>query len=232
MRMKARLVAAGVLAGALFMSLDEGEAQAQIPPIAERDPNWDTLSSVSMAIGAISVSAWPRIYYSSPDATVGWKARWHVSAFAPIMTLTGITMLVDGPIRDAIQSPKDGCTVDETLAQLPDSGCESFGGPSTHAFASWGALGAGTTIWLVDWLEYSDSNFSVPSFVGNVGLPFVAAIMTSVSRSADGLGIGPEGTGQVVAGALPGFATGALLGLGYSLLQEPDCGYGGYMFCW
>jgi hypothetical protein len=122
--------------------------------------------------------------------------------------------------------------VDQTLAQLDNSGCESFGGPSTHAFASWGAFGAGATIFLVDTLKYSDGEFSAGSFLGNVAVPIVAAFMTSAARSADGRGIGPESTGQVVAGALPGLGTGVLLGLGYSLLQEPDCGYGGYLFCW
>ena len=234
--MKGKVALAGFVAGAMALATGSADAHAQgtgsVPPIVERDQNWDTVSTVSMLIGVGSVSLMPRIYYASPDATVGWKARWHVSALAPIMTMTGITLLVDGPIRGAIQSPKVGCTVEQTLARLDDSGCESFGGPSTHAFASWGAFGAGTTIFLVDTLYYSDAEFSVGSFIGNVALPLGAAIMTSVARSVDGGGVGAEDTGQVVAGALPGLGVGALLGLGYSLMQEPDCGYGGYIFCW
>jgi hypothetical protein len=237
MRIKDKVVVAGLLAGALSMALGEADAHAQgIPPIVERDKNWATVSHVSMMIGVGAVSLMPRIYYSSPDATVGWKARYHVSALAPIMTLTATTLLVDGPIREAIKSPKVGCTVDDTFAatprQDPNSGCETFGGPSTHAFASWGAFGAGSMVFLVDTLKYSDGEFSVGSFIGNMALPFASSIMTSVARSANGSGIGPESTGQVVAGALPGFFTGALFGLGYALLQEPDCGYGGYLFCW
>lgn len=214
------------------MSLGEQDAQAQIPPIVERDPNWDAVSSISMVIGVASVSLMPRVYYSSPDATVGWKARWHFSALAPIMTYTATTLLVDGPIREAIQSPKEGCTVDETLARLPDSGCETFGGPSTHAFAAWGAFGYGAVVWAMDTFHYSDFEFNTGAFVGNVAVPLAAAFLTSAARSADGRGLGPEGTGQVVAGALPGLGIGALMGLGYSLFQEPDCGYGGYLFCW
>ena len=226
--MRAKLVAAGILAGVLGTTLGEQEAAAQIPPIAERDPNWDVVSTVSMILGVSSVSLMPRVYYSSPDATVGWKARWHFSMFAPALAMTAGTLLVELPIRDAIQSPKDGCTVDQTLANLPDSGCETFGGHSTHSFAAWGAFGAGTSIFLVDTFKYSDSEFHVGSFIGNVAFPLTAAIMTSVSRSADGRGIGPENTGQVVAGMLPGLGVGALLGLAYSWMQEPDCGYGGH----
>lgn len=235
MRTKPKFVAASVLAGVLCASLGIGEAQAQTPPIAERDPNWDAVSTIFMAVGISSVSLMPRIYYSSPDATVGWKARWHFSLLAPALAMTAATVLVEVPIRDAIQSPKAGCSVDQTLSELPDSGCETFGGPSTHSFAAWGAFGAGTTIFLVDTFKYSDGEFggpSVGSLVGNVVLPLGSALMTSFARSADGRGVSPEDTGQVIAGALPGVAVGALLGLGYSFFQEPDCGYGGYLFCW
>lgn len=232
MRSRNNVVVASLLAGALTLSLTESEAQAQVLPFAERDQNWSTVSSVTMVIGAATVSLMPRIYYSAPDATVGWKARWHVSALAPIMSMTAATLLVDGPIRGAIESPQDGCTLDQTLADLPGSGCESFGGPSTHAFAAWGAAGAGISVFLVDTLKYSDYEFSVPSFIGNVIVPSSLAVVTSIARSADGSGIGPESTGQVVAGALPGAGVGLLLGLGYALLQEPNCGYGNYLFCW
>ena len=231
MRLKAFLKATA-LASLAWVCLDEGTAHAQIPPFVARDTNWETVSDAMLGVGVASVALMPRVYYSSPDATVGWKARYHVSVLAPAMTLTGLTLLVDGPIRGAFQSPKQGCSVEDTLAALPDSGCESFGGPSTHAFASWGATGVGLGTFLVDTFKYSDGHFSAPSFVGNVGVPLTASILTSVSRSADGNGIGPENTEQVIAGALPGLAVGALLGVGYALLQEPDCGYGNYLFCW
>jgi hypothetical protein len=232
MRMRVKAIAAGLLAAAACATVAEGDAHAQIRPIAERDPNWDAISSVSMVIGVTTVSLMPRVYYSSPDSTVGWKARWHFSQFAPVLAMTAASVLVEVPIRDAIQSPKEGCTVDQTLAQLEGSGCETWGGPSTHSFAAWGAFGAGTSIFLVDMIKYSDLEFSVPSLIGNVAVPLTAAFMTSVSRSADGRGIGPEGTGQVFAGALPGLGVGALLGFTYAMLQEPDCGYGGFVFCW
>ena len=56
--------------------------------------------------------------------------------------------------------------------------------------------------------------------------------MTSVARAQGGAGVQQESAGQIVAGTLPGLGIGALLGLGYSMLQEPDCGYGGFVFCW
>ncbi len=232
MRIKAKLVATSVLAGALSLCLFENDAQAQIPPIVERDPNWDAVSSVSMMIGVASVSLMPRVYYSSPDATVGWKARWHISSLAPVMTFAATTAFVNGPLRDTIQSPKQGCSLDDTLAQLPDSGCEAFGGPSTHAYAAWGAFGYGAAVWAMDTFYYSDFEWHTGSFIGNVAIPLGAAFLTSAARSADGRGFGPESTGQVVAGALPGLGIGAIVGLGYALMQEPDCGYGGYLFCW
>lgn len=224
-------VLSSLLAACLALCLSS-EAEAQIPPFQERDANWDTVSTVAMAIGVASVSLTPRVYYASPDATVGWKARWHISALAPILTMTSLTLLMNGPIRDEIQSPKQGCTLDQTLANLPGSGCESFGGPSTHSFAAWGALGAGTGIFLMDTIKYSNGRFNVPSFLGNVVVPLSAAVMTSAARSANGNGLGPEGTEQVVMGMLPGLGLGLLSGLGYAAFQEPDCGYGGYLFCW
>jgi hypothetical protein len=234
MRINAKLVATGVLTGLLGLTLGEPEAaaQTQTPPIAERDANWDVVSTVMMSISIVSASLTPRVYYSSPDATVGWKARWHASALAPIATMAALTWLIDGPIRSAIESPRDRCTVDQTTAMLPDSGCESWGSPSTHAFAAWGATGYGLVVFLVDTFKYSESEFSFPYLLGTTIVPFTAAMIGSIARSADGSGIGPEGTGQVFAGAIPGLLSGALLGLMYSFWQEPDCQYGGFIICW
>lgn len=233
MRIHAKVLAAALLTAALCSTVGTRRAEAQtVPPIAERDSNWDAVSTVTMAISVASVSLMPRVYYSSPDATVGWKARWHASSLAPIMTMLALTWVIDEPIKDAIESPRDGCSVEQTDAQLPDSGCENWGSPSSHAFAAWGATGAGFVIFLVDTLEYSDGEFNFASLLGNVIVPFGASMVSSIARSADGYGIGPESTGQVFAGAIPGLVTGALMGLAYSYWQEPDCGYGGYIICW
>lgn len=231
MRINPKVLAAAVLTGALCLTIGTRAAHAQtVPPAAERDSNWEAVSTVSMIVGVSSVSLMPRVYYASPDATVGWKARWHVSVLAPVMSMLALTWIIDEPIRDAIESPRDGCTVEQTQAGA--DGCENWGSPSSHAFAAWGAFGAGMTIFLVDTFKYSDSEFSVGSLIGNAIVPFAAAMLASVARSADGSGIGPEGTGQVFAGAIPGVLSGALMGLLYSFAQEPDCGYGGYVLCW
>jgi hypothetical protein len=234
MRIRDTIVAAGfsVFATAL---LAPREAAAQIAPIAPRDPTWTTLSNVTMVINAGLVTLMPRIYYNDPEATVGWKARWHISVLAPALSLTALTLLVDGPIRNAIQSPRPGCgsIADLTAESFPNSGCQSYGMPSTQSFAAWGATGAGTSIFLVDKFKYSGSRFNAGSFVGNVGVPLVLSVLTSVGRGVAGNGYLPaESAPQVIVGTLSGLVTGALLGLGYSFMQRPNCGYGGNVVCW
>jgi len=213
------------------------EAAAQVPPvaaIAPRDSTMTTMSNVTMAIGVGVVTLMPRIYYNDPEATVGWKARWHVSVLAPALGLTALTILVDKPIRNLIASPRPGCTADETSQALPGSECESYGMPSTQSFAAWGATGAGTAIFLVDTLKYSQAKFHPGAFVGNVAVPLVLSVLTSVGRgvATQQNTFAAETPMQVVVGSLSGFVTGALLGVGYTLMQRPNCGYGNSVICW
>lgn len=234
MRTRQSIVTAGLICAALAAFLVPREAAAQaIPPSAPRDENWETVSQISMITGALTVTLMPRVYYNDPEATVGWKGRWHVSQLAPALTLTAATLLVDIPVKDAIESTRPGCTVDETNVAFPDSNCESFGGPSTHAFASSATFGAGLSIWLLDTFKYSDSEFHAGSFIGNVAVPLTAAVLTSVAR-----GVAPEGTesfedgGQIGAGIAVGLPVGLLTGLVYGMMQEPNCGYGDHVICW
>jgi hypothetical protein len=193
-----------------------------------------TMSNVTMVLGASIVTLMPRIYYNDPEATVGWKARWHISMLAPALSLTALTFFVDGPIRGWIQSPRPGCTADQTALSLPGSDCFTYGMPSSQSFASWGSTGAGTAIFLVDTFKYSQGKFHAGSFVGNVGVPLVLSVLTSVGRGVStSQGLNPAETPmQVVVGTLSGFVTGALLGVGYSFLQRPNCGYGNSVVCW
>jgi hypothetical protein len=228
------IVGAGAVAGLAVMLAQPADAHAQdIPPAAQRDENWGAVSNVAMVIGVSTAFLMPRVYYNDPEATVGWKARWHVSVLAPAATLTAITWFIDEPMKGAIESTRPGCTFEETSAALPDSNCESFGGPSTHAFASWGTTGTGLGIFLVDTLKYSDSRFHVGSFIGNVLVPLTASMFTTVARGVEpGTSDAYESGGQLVAGALPGFFSGLLLGIGYSMFQEPSCPYGDAVICW
>jgi len=228
------------LAAVAAFAPTEASAAGDIPQIAPHDTTWGTVSDVSLGIGASTVFLMPRVYFSDPESTVGWKGRWHFSMLAPSMTMMAATFLVDGPIRSALASPRPGCTFDQTTVANPDSGCERFGGPSTHAFASWGATGVGTGIFLVDTFRYSKGRFNAGGFIGNIAVPLVASVMTSVGRgvvtgSTDNFGtpVQPfESGGQVAAGALTGFFSGVLVGGAYALLQRPSCGYGNAIFCW
>lgn len=186
-----------------------------------------------MIIGVSTVSLMPRVYYNDPEATVGWKGRWHVSQLAPVFTLTAITVFVDGPISNLIEGVRPGCTVEETESGFDGSNCESYGMPSTHSFAAWSAAGAGLGIWIADTFIYSDSKFNAGSFIGNVGVPVSAAILTSVSR---GVGPGTAEPFETPEQILLGFGAGTLVGFGigiaYAVLQEPNCGYGNDVICW
>lgn len=234
MRNKKTFVATAVgltLAAVHVLSPGEAAAQTAIPPAATRDSGWGTVSDVGLIVAAAAPTLMPRVYYSDPDATVGWKGRWHFSVFAPAMTMTALTLLVDIPIKNAFESTRPGCDLDETTVLA--EGCESFGGPSTHAFAAWGATGAGLGIFLVDTFKYSDGRFHAGAFIGNVMLPLTASVFTTIGR-----GVGPgdaepyESGGQLLAGGLAGLATGALVGVTYAMFQRPSCGYGNAIFCW
>lgn len=246
MRLSHTIVAAGLTAMTATLAFEQSAAaqpaQNPVPvtPDVPRDAGWGTVSDVAMTIGALSPFLMPRVYYSDPTATVGWKGRWHFSMLAPAMTMFGAAVLVDGPIKAAAKGARPGCSTANTDVGFPGSGCETYGGPSTHMFASYGALGMGTGIFLVDTFKYSDGRFSAPGFIGNVALPLTAAVFGTIGRSIE---TGTDATsgkalrayedpGQVAAGAISGLLTGALVGVGYAMLQRPSCGYGDSIFCW
>lgn len=234
MRIRKTTVTAGLLSAAFAALLAPREASAQaIPPSAPRDENWETVSQIAMITGAATVTLMPRVYYNDPEATVGWKGRWHVSQLAPALTLTATTLFIDTPVKNAIESVRPGCTLDETRVAFPDSNCESYGGPSTHAYASSATFGAGLTIWLLDTFKYSDSEFHAGSFIGNVAVPLTTAVLTSVARGiASGDSESFEDGGQIAAGIAVGLPVGMLTGFVYGMMQEPNCGYGDNIICW
>jgi hypothetical protein len=213
-----------VLAPALFVLLVASPARAQTSPPPNRDQGWGTATTATMVTAGAVQLLMPRIFYSDPETTVGWKARWHVSQLAPVMTLATLAVVNEYALKTALSDPRPGC--DASNAGGP--GCETFGGPSTHAFAATSAFGHGTAVWLFDMLKWSDGRFNAGSFVGNVAVPLILAGVTDVGR-----GVGNwESTGQVVEGSLLGLGFGFLVGMTYSLMARPECGYTGNLICW
>jgi hypothetical protein len=242
MRISHTIVAASLTALTATLAFEQSAAAQPVPNPAPRDQGWGTVSDVALTIGVLSPFVMPRVFYSDPTATVGWKGRWHFSVIAPAMTMAAATLLVDLPIKKEAKGARPGCSFNSTNEAFPGAGCETFGGPSTHLFATWGALGTGTTIFLVDTFKYSDGRFSVPSFIGNIAIPLTASVFGTIGRAIQsgpqpaqpgGAGVFPfEDGGQIAAGAISGLLTGAAIGVTYALLQKPSCGYGDALFCW
>jgi hypothetical protein len=212
------------VAPALLVFAVSSPAGAQTSPAPSRDQGWGTATSVTVgAAGAIQLLM-PRIFYSDPEATVGWKARWHVSQLAPVMTLTVLALANEYALKGAVKSARPGCDATNT----PGPNCETYGSPSTHAFGAFSALGNGAAVWLFDMTKWSDGRFNVGSFIGNVFVPLVLAGVTDVGRGAGNY----ESGGQIVAGSVAGVGLGFLVGMTYALMARPECGYTGNMFCW
>ena len=184
------------------------------------------MSHVAVAVGAVTQLVMPRVYYADNDETIGWKARWHVSVLAPVMTMTTLTLVSEYGIEPRLKKPRPGC--DDTNAGGP--GCTTYGMPSTHSEAAFGAFGHGTAIFLVDTLKWNNGRLNAPSLVVNVVVPFVAALVAGIARGAGSPAY--EGTGQVLLGAGAGFGAGLITGGVYSLMQRPGCPYGSGVVCW
>lgn len=216
--MRKLVVTAALSATASFFSLP---AAAQVP---ERSQTWDDVTLATTLVAGGTQLLMPRVFYSSPEATVGWKARWHVSVLAPVMTLTTLALLNEYEFKDAFEGHRPGCN--ESIQGGP--GCESYGMPSTHSFGSAAALGHGTAVFLVDTIKYSGGRFHFGAFAGNVILPLALTGVTIAGRRAGDW----ENWGQIAVGAGAGLVSGAAMGLLYSVLQPPECGYSGSLICW
>ncbi len=221
-----RSVLAGFLAGtaAAAVSFASVPCEAQPLPVPVRSDAWGQASNVMAVSAAGLVLVMPRVFYSDPEVTAGWKARWHLSALAPIMTLTTISLLNEQSLKDSFASPRPGC--DDTNQGAV--GCTSFGMFSTQSFLAFGALGAGAAVFLVDTVKWNDGRFNVGAFVGDIGVPAVLAVIVAVGRSSGNW----ESGGQVWGSAGIGLGAGLGTGLLYSLLQRPECGYSGNLVCW
>ncbi len=165
----------------------------------------------------------PRVFYSDPEVTAGWKARWHLSAFAPIMTLAAFTLVNEHHLKNSFESPRPGCEENPN-----HEGCLTYGMFSSQSLLAFSAFGQGTGVFLGDTLKWSDGRFNAGAFTGEVGIPLVLAVITAVGRTAGQW----ENGGQVWASAGVGAAVGLGTGLLYSLMQRPECGYTGSLLCW
>jgi hypothetical protein len=197
-------------------------AQAQQSP--ERDNNWGTVSTVSLLVGAGTELLMPRVFYSDPEATIGWKARWHVSVLASAMTLTSLAVLNEYALKDSFEGYRPGCSA----ALEGTSGCRTYGMFSTHTFGGFAALGQGGAVFLVDTLKWSNGRVNAGALVGHVIVPLFASVLTAISRDTGNW----ESTSQVMVGGGAGLVSGFLTGTVYALMQRPECGYSGSLICW
>ncbi len=209
------------LAGAvlsLLMCLPRTSAAQQ------RNATWGGVSQATAVTSLATSLLMPRVFYSSPEATVGWRARFHVSVLAPTMTQFSLAMLNELVLKDAFKEPRPDC--DATGPGIAD--CESYALFSTPSYVSGAGLGQGVGIFLVDTLKYSGGRFHFGGFAGNVVLPLVLTSVTVAGRTAGNF----ETFGQSIASAGVGLGTGLIFGLIYATMQEPECGYSGSILCW
>lgn len=168
--------------------------------------------------------AMPRVFSANDETTEGWKARWHVSTLAPLMTISTLTLINQVYFKDTLKGQRPGC--DDTNHGGPN--CTDYGAPSSHAFVAASLFAHGTTLFLVDTFAWSKGKVNPASAVGNVAFPFVLGVIAIAGRSAGDY----ENGGQIAAGATAGLAAGLLTGMTYALFQRPDCGYSAGLICW
>lgn len=212
------------VAASAFLLLKAAPAQAQMTTPPERSAAWNDATK-ALALSAVGVQLlMPRVFYSDPEVTVGWKARWHLSVLAPSMTLVTIALLNEQVLKDEFQGFRPGCDEGNRGA----AGCETFGMLSTPSLMAASAFGQGLGIFLVDTSKWSGGRLNVGAFAGNVAVPGILTVITAVGRTAGNW----EDGGQVWGSAGIGAALGLGLGALYAAMQRPECGYGGDLICW
>jgi hypothetical protein len=189
-----------------------------------RDSGWQTVTTVTTVAAIGTQLLMPRVFYSDPEVTVGWKARWHLSVLAPVMTLTVLTFASEYSLKGALKSYRPGC--DD--ANFGTGNCQDYGSLSSPAFLATSAFGHGAAVFLVDTFKWSDGRVNVGSLTGDVALPLVLAVITGAGRSAGNW----ESSDQVLLSSLVGLGFGALTGAVYATMARPECGYTGALLCW
>src|SRR4051812_2787738 len=212
---------AGLALAAALTLLAAPEAQAQD---TQRSQGWKSATNI-LTLSSLGVQLlMPRVFYSDPEVTVGWKARWHVSVLAPSMTLIAIGLVNEQFLKDSFEGHRPGC--DEMNQGSP--GCTDFGMLSMHSYLAGSAFGQGLGVFLVDTIKWSGGRVNGGALAMNVGVPAVLGVITTVGRSAGNWETGGQAWGSAGIGALLGLGLGTL----YALAQRPECGYGGDLICW
>ena len=216
------IVACAAFTVAMSMASPARAQGMTVPPV--RSDAWNDATTI-LALSSLGLELlMPRVFYADPEVTAGWKARWHVSALAPIMTLATLTLVNEHHLKSSFESPRPGC--DDTNVGHP--ACSTYGMFSSQSFLAFSALGQGTGVFLGDTLKWSDGRFNAGALTGQVGIPLVLAVITAIGRTSGDLETG----GQVWASAGVGTMIGLGTGLMYSLMQRPECGYSGSLLCW
>ena len=200
-------------------------AQSMMPTAPPtRSSAWNGATKIMALSSTGLVTIMPRIFYSDPEVTAGWKARWHVSVLAPTMTLAAFTLLNEVSLKSSIASYRPGCSADNEGLD----GCDSYGMFSSPSFLAFSSFGQGTGIFLVDTLKWNGGRVNGGAIVGDVAAPLILSVLTAVGRGSGNWETG----GQVWGSAGLGFGAGLGMGVLYALLQRPECGYSGGVICW
>lgn len=201
-------------------------AKAEEPEFVfpDRSDGWDKATKI-MALSSAGVQLlMPRVFYSDPEVTVGWKARWHVSVLAPSMSLLAFALANDRYLKDWFESKRPDCN-DANYWLVT---CREYGLFSTPSLLAFSSLGQGVGVFLADTIKWSDGQFNAGAFVGNVGVPLALSVITAVGRTAGNW----ESGAQVWTSAGVGVGVGFGMGILYALAQRPECGYSGGLICW
>ncbi len=199
-------------------------AQSQPAPAPERSAGWDKATTI-MAVTALGLQVFtPRTFFADPEVTAGWKARWHVSVLAPVMTLATVAYFNENTLKSSFEGTRPDCNE----SNAGTSPCGTYGMLSTETFVAFSALGHGAGVFLGDTLKWSHGQFHGGALAVEVGVPAVLATLTAVGRSSGNWETG----GQVLGSAGIGLGVGLGMGLLYSITQRPECGYTGSLICW
>jgi len=221
-----KLSVAACAAALTLLAAPAAQAQEGPVPAPARSKGWKDATNI-LTLSSLGVQLlMPRVFYSDPEVTVGWKVRWHASVLAPSMTLIATGLVNEQFLKDSFEGYRPGCN--EKNQGYIGFGCDTYGMLSTHSYLAGSALGQGLGIFLVDTIKWSGGRLNGGSLAMNVGVPAVLGVITTVGRSAGKW----ETAGQSWSSAGIGLAIGLGLGALYGAAQRPECGYGGDLICW